>query len=115
MTRQLDTTLDDSSPGVAYFVDCVAILFGLFASSRHALNALTAKFSHYLRTWLGRFLNRRTVASTFLLGAFNGLLPCGLVYAACAVAVTRGGLGSGVAYMASFGLGTIPIRDRSYL
>lgn len=42
------------------------------------------------------------------IGLANGLLPCGLVYAALAISVTAGGIReSGVAMMA-FGLGTVP-------
>jgi sulfite exporter TauE/SafE len=37
------------------------------------------------------------------------LLPCGLVYAAAAVAVTSGGLLGGAADMLAFGLGTVPM------
>ena len=42
-------------------------------------------------------------------GALNGLLPCGLVYVACAAAAATGGLWSGANYMLWFGLGTVPI------
>lgn len=98
--------------GIARWVSLVAgfaILLGLIASSRHVLNASVAKLSAWVRARLGFFLNRRTLASTFFLGAFNGLLPCGLVYAACAVAVTVGGTLMGVGYMLVFGLGTVPM------
>ena len=53
-------------------------------------------------------LARQTFGSLFLLGALNGLLPCGLVYAACAGAVALGGWMS-VQYMVAFGMGTIPM------
>jgi sulfite exporter TauE/SafE len=39
----------------------------------------------------------------------NGLLPCGLVYVACAGAAATGGVVSGLEYMAVFGLGTVPV------
>jgi len=39
----------------------------------------------------------------------NGLLPCGLVYAACAAAMTSDTLLHGSEYMLAFGLGTIPM------
>lgn len=41
-------------------------------------------------------------------GAVNGLLPCGLVYAALGLAVSAGSAASGAATMAAFGLGTVP-------
>ncbi len=44
----------------------------------------------------------------FLLGFLNGLLPCGLVYAALAGAMATGSPISGWAFMFFFGLGTMP-------
>jgi len=41
-------------------------------------------------------------------GLVNGLLPCGLVYAALAVPVAAGSPGWGALAMVAFGLGTIP-------
>ncbi|MFO0807633.1 MAG: sulfite exporter TauE/SafE family protein [Gemmataceae bacterium] len=45
---------------------------------------------------------------TFIAGVINGLLPCGLVYAFLALAGSSGGVWSGAATMALFGLGTVP-------
>lgn len=46
--------------------------------------------------------------NTFLAGAINGFLPCGLVYAFLALAGSSGGIWSGAAIMALFGAGTVP-------
>lgn len=43
-----------------------------------------------------------------LLGFLNGLLPCGLVYAALAGAMATGSPITGWAFMLFFGLGTMP-------
>ncbi len=43
------------------------------------------------------------------LGALWGWLPCGLVYAALAGAVSAGGVIEGARWMACFGLGTLPV------
>jgi sulfite exporter TauE/SafE len=43
-----------------------------------------------------------------LLGALNGLLPCGLVYSSLLVAASTGSTGAGALGMLTFGLGTIP-------
>ncbi|RYG30189.1 MAG: sulfite exporter TauE/SafE family protein, partial [Chitinophagaceae bacterium] len=48
-------------------------------------------------------------SSLFLIGLFNGLLPCGLVYAALAVAVAGGSVTTSSLFMASFGAGTLPM------
>lgn len=43
------------------------------------------------------------------LGAVNGLLPCGLVYAAVAGAAASGTIASAVTFMLGFGAGTVPL------
>jgi sulfite exporter TauE/SafE len=43
-----------------------------------------------------------------LLGALNGLLPCGMVYVALMNALLTGAQGSSAIAMAAFGLGTLP-------
>ena len=65
--------------------------------------------------FLGRVLKPiqslyRTGGSAAMLGVgiLNGLLPCGFVYAALATAVTASDLYTSMAFMAAFGLGTIP-------
>jgi len=47
-------------------------------------------------------------ASPVLLGAVNGLLPCGLIYVSLAGAVASGSGWNGAALMAAIGLGTWP-------
>lgn len=44
-----------------------------------------------------------------LLGMMNGLLPCGLVYVALAVAAASGSVLQGALIMLSFGSGTLPV------
>jgi uncharacterized protein len=44
-----------------------------------------------------------------LLGALWGFVPCGLVYAALAVAATSGGAISGALVLLAFGVGTLPV------
>jgi len=87
----------------------VAILLGLLASSRFALGQPAARFVVWLKAGLSRLLRRRSLSALFGLGLLNGLLPCGLVYVACAGAVAMGGFLSSVEYMVSFGLGTLPM------
>jgi sulfite exporter TauE/SafE len=86
-----------------------AILIGLLASSRRALNTPVSKAVSRVRAGMGSLLHRRTLGSIYLLGVLNGFLPCGLVYVACAGAVATGGFFTAVAYMAAFGAGTVPM------
>jgi len=48
------------------------------------------------------------LASRFVFGLVNGLLPCGLVYAALGLAVAAGSPWLGALSMTAFGLGTVP-------
>ena len=86
----------------------VAILIGFFLSKKVAVSAPVVKAVLRLKTAMSAQLRQRTFRSLALLGALNGLLPCGLVYVAMAGAVSRGTLASGVLFMAAFGLGTTP-------
>jgi sulfite exporter TauE/SafE len=53
-------------------------------------------------------LKRRSMGATFLLGFLNGILPCGLTFAALVVAFSFGTWQS-AAFMMVFGLGTLPV------
>jgi sulfite exporter TauE/SafE len=86
-----------------------AILIGLLLSTRFALRTPSAKLVLNLKSLFNRVLQRRTLASQFLLGAFNGLLPCGLVYVAAAGAATTLSPIGGALHMAVFGVGTLPM------
>ena len=54
-------------------------------------------------------LQRNSIGAQAVLGAFNGLLPCGLVSVAAVGATATGDPLSGPAFMAFFGLGTWPL------
>ncbi len=63
-------------------------------------------------SWLTRTMVKATryrgIKGLLMLGALNGLLPCGLVYGALLAASSTGSPLLGAAGMALFGLGTIP-------
>ena len=85
------------------------ILVGWLATSRLALNTRLAHGVAFLKMAMGQLLRSRSLASLGLLGALNGLLPCGLVYVAGAGAIAAGGAIRGAEYMLAFGLGTTPM------
>ena len=86
----------------------VVILAGFFLSRRVALSAPVVRAVARLKAAMGSQLRQRSLRSLALLGALNGLLPCGLVYVAMAGAVARDTLPAAVLFMAAFGLGTTP-------
>lgn len=55
------------------------------------------------------FLKRNSILSLLVIGLLNGLLPCGLVYAAAVGAASTASTLKGAVYMAAFGAGTIPM------
>lgn len=87
----------------------IILVTGLFASRRLALWSPVNAMIRRLKTPMGSLLRQPSFAALALLGLLNGLLPCGLVYVACAGAVATGGIARGAGFMAFFGLGTLPM------
>jgi len=87
----------------------VVILAGLFVSPRFANAVPVTGFVGWLKSTLGKSFQQRALTSLFSIGLLNGLLPCGLVYIACAGATSTESLMSGVDYMLAFGIGTLPM------
>jgi uncharacterized protein len=87
----------------------VALLLGLFASRNLVRWTPVTFFVDRLKAPMSALLRRRSLAALTVLGLLNGLLPCGLVYAACAGAAATGGILTGAQYMAAFGVGTTPM------
>lgn len=67
---------------------------------RKGLQRLQARMSAYLKQ------GRRS--AMFHIGLLNSFLPCGFVYLGLAAASTQTAIVSSMAYMAAFGLGTLP-------
>jgi len=87
----------------------VLLLVGVFASRKLALWQPVTALVNRLKSSMALLLRSRSFASLTVLGLLNGLLPCGLVYVACAGATATGGVLGGTRYMVAFGLGTIPM------
>jgi len=62
-----------------------------------------------IRKGMQRFFKEKNNRALFLIGIFNGLLPCGLVYFAITGAIASADLLLAIGYMALFGLGTLPM------
>jgi len=71
--------------------------FTTWASRKSGLAMLARRASESART-----------GSWYALGLANGLLPCGLVYAALSLALSAGNAQTATLMMATFGMGTIP-------
>lgn len=87
----------------------VLLLAGLIFSRPLSRMLPVALGVQRLKHWMSSWLQRRSMLSLGVLGLLNGLLPCGLVYAAFAGAAAAGTLEAAVGYMVVFGLGTVPL------
>lgn len=67
------------------------------------------RFANAVKLRLGRLLRSGATGSSFGIGLLNGFLPCGMVYAAIAGAVTTASAGEGALFMVMFGVGTVPL------
>jgi len=70
---------------------------------------------NFLKHKLGLYLKKKSNKAIFLVGFFNGFLPCGLVYIALIGSIATGNSIKGAAYMVFFGLGTIPLMTTAIL
>ncbi len=90
----------------------VIILAGLIlpatVSQRFGMTKVITPIVTKVKSLLGGLLKSKSSGSFFLIGALNGLLPCGLVYLAVAGAIAAGSVVKGGLFMAMFGLGTVP-------
>ena len=65
------------------------------------------KASGWMRLLFKPLIEKKTDLSIVVLGMVNGLIPCGLSYAAVVTAMTFGQAWQGSLYMLSFGMGTL--------
>jgi hypothetical protein len=61
-----------------------------------------------LKSKLKKQFKNNSFTSLFIIGTLNGMLPCGLVYLGIAGAIATGNFIQGSAFMAVFGMGTVP-------
>ncbi|MGD2137910.1 MAG: sulfite exporter TauE/SafE family protein [Gammaproteobacteria bacterium] len=91
----------------------IMILFGLYlAGWWHALLLLEragARLWKHIEPLGRRLIPVQNAAQAYLLGLVWGWLPCGMVYAVLALALSSGSAAGGGAIMLVFGLGTLPV------
>ncbi|MBI1307380.1 MAG: hypothetical protein GC181_12320 [Bacteroidetes bacterium] len=73
--------------------------------------SITRKFFDKISAVLSKNMQGaiRFKASMPVLGFLNGLLPCGLSYAAAAMSISQGSTTDAIIFMSFFGLGTLPM------
>lgn len=68
-----------------------------------------------VKVGLSKLLSSSSTPNLLLIGLLNGLLPCGLVYAAIGGSIATGKTIDGALYMFAFGLGTLPMMFTAVL
>jgi sulfite exporter TauE/SafE len=92
---------------VSLLLGLIVVFFGLGYLGWLPLGRLE-KTGDWMNRAMGRAFQRGGLLGVALLGALNGLLPCGLVYSALLIAASIGGSLPGALGMTLFGIGTIP-------
>jgi len=93
-------------------VGIAMLLIVIFTKYKHfdlPMNGVIEKMWIYSKKRLSPLFKSQSPTAPFFIGLINGLLPCGLVYAALFAAVSMGGIAESALYMALFGIGTAPL------
>lgn len=93
-------------------VGAVLVLLGIGGVSVIRIPVLTPALQRLANTLKALFaaqVKSKSVPSFVLMGAINGLLPCGLTYFALTYCVTLPDALSGFQFMLMFGAGTLPV------
>ena len=87
----------------------LALFFPKQENFKNKLTQKTFKIVGMVKASLAKQLAKKGLTSLYVLGMLNGLLPCGLVYMAIAVAIASSSVLHAVIFMAFFGLATMPL------
>lgn len=93
-------------------VGVAMLLIVLFTRYKHfdlPMTGVIEKMWIYSKKRLTPLFKSQSPTAPFFIGLINGLLPCGLVYAALFAAISMGGIFESAVYMGMFGLGTTPL------
>ncbi|MCX6180788.1 MAG: sulfite exporter TauE/SafE family protein [Bacteroidetes bacterium] len=85
------------------------VLIFFIPKIKNAMEKKLASPVNKIQTSLGKYLFQPTYSSVTLMGMLNGILPCGMVYAALVAATAAGSTGESMLYMVFFGVGTLPL------
>jgi hypothetical protein len=96
------------SVGFGILIIIGLITYWVFNKSLHFVY-LNSRLNNWISGMFGKANKRPFFISNYAFGLVNGLLPCGMVYAALAGAFMQVQVWEGGVYMLLFGLGTLPL------
>lgn len=89
------------------------IILSVFIYYMRYKSPVSGKLYRFMSPFFSRAIRylkgKNSYSSMLLIGMLNGLLPCGFIYLGLGGAIATGDAFSGAAYMALFGLGTVPV------
>lgn len=100
--------------GILQWISIIAGVLLIVFAWRHLfqriplLHAPSLYFTSGLNQLLGKVIRSKNPAKLLFLGGLNGLLPCGMVYAALLNSMLAGSPVASAAAMIAFGIGTLP-------
>lgn len=89
----------------------VVVLIPEKVFAQHNFSKPIFKLISKVKSALGKQFKKKTYLSLFFIGLLNGFLPCGLVYVALFGALAMQQVHLSIAYMALYGLGTVPLMS----
>ena len=93
----------------------ISVLIPVNYMNRYKITQPLYRFIGKIKQQLGLYLRKSSSKALFLIGFFNGFLPCGLVYMAVFGAISMGNTLDGGIYMFLFGLGTVLMMSGAVL
>ena len=87
----------------------LSVVFPSLFKNRFHTDSKIFSFVGKIQLNLRRWFQNSSSLSLFMIGFFNGLLPCGLVYVALAGAIASVGAVNGAVFMMVFGIATAPM------
>lgn len=87
----------------------IVLISYVFIRSFFSNAAWLISLNNLIFSFFGFAAKQKGYSGTILLGAANGLLPCGMVYIALAGAAASASVSAGAGFMLLFGLGTLPL------
>lgn len=98
------------SYSISIVLGSILIILGIIFLLRGRYSAMEFKwpFSQKVIQTMGKLYAQSSNRNVLFIGILNGLLPCGLVYAALAAAFASGSVWRSMVFMAGFGFGTLP-------
>ena len=97
---------------ISIFTGALMLLFLVFSKGQIPQSFMLGpvnRLIHQVKSALARFIKGNSPKTNLILGLYNGLLPCGLVYMALIASLSMSSVQGSMLYMLVFGLGTFPM------